>query len=120
MTEILQHRPVAPSMLITPTPRADWLAGLALLLAIGFITTGPVAYVVVESFDVAPLGAPFRFGLNGWRDVFASQRTLNSIVYSFVLAARVPIAIGMALGISWLIIRIDIPGKRFIELALLF
>ena len=92
------------------TPRAHWFAGLALLVLVGTITLAPVIYVVAESFDVAPLGASFRFGLDGWNDIFSSPRTWSAIVYSFILAARVPIAIVIALGIAWLLVRIEVPG----------
>jgi iron(III) transport system permease protein len=99
---------------------ADWLAGLAFLAVIATVTLAPVLYVVIESFDVAPLGAPFRFGLDGWNDLFSSPRTASAIVYSFILAARVPIAIAMALAVAWLLVRVEVPGKRLIELTLLF
>ncbi len=104
----------------TAEARFGWLSGLLLLVLIAFLTLAPVVYVVIESFDVSPLGAPFKFGLDGWRDIVGSQRTWNSIIYSFILSTRVPIAILVALGISWLLIRVDIPGRRFIELSLLF
>ena len=100
--------------------RADWLAGFAFLAAVAAITLAPVLYVVAESFDVAPLGAPFRFGLDGWSDLVSSPRTASAILYSFILAARVPIAIAAALVIAWLLIRVEVPGRRFIELTLLF
>jgi iron(III) transport system permease protein len=119
MSDIAEQPRAAPAAR-APGMRYEWLAGLLLLILIGLVTLAPVAYVVVESFDVSPLGAPFRFGLDGWRDIVGSQRTWNSIIYSFILSVRVPIAILVALGISWLLIRIDIPGKRFIELSLLF
>jgi ABC-type spermidine/putrescine transport system permease subunit II len=63
---------------------SDWLYGFILLIGIAFITLAPVLYVVIESFDVARLGAPYQFGLNGWRDMLESQRTLNAAFYSFI------------------------------------
>ncbi|NDA46395.1 MAG: hypothetical protein EBY21_03790 [Alphaproteobacteria bacterium] len=98
----------------------DWVYGFALLLVIAFITLAPVLYVVIESFDIAKLGAPYQFGLDGWRDMIDSQRTLNAALYSFILSLRVPLAIVIALVMSWLLIRFDIPGRRFIELSLMF
>ncbi len=120
MSELASRQPVAPSIAKPATPTAPWLGGLALLVAVAFVTLAPVAYVVIESFDVSPLGTSFKFGLEGWADIFSSQRTWNSIVYSFILSARVPIAIAVAFLISWLLIRVEIPGRRFIELSLLF
>ena len=98
----------------------EWFYGFALLLLVAFITLAPVLYVVIESFDVARLGAPYQFGLDGWRDMIASQRTLNAAFYSLILSLRVPLAIVIALVMSWLLIRFDIPGRRFIELSLMF
>jgi len=97
-----------------------WLPGLALAILVGFVTLGPVAYVAIQSFNVAPLGAPIVWGLDGWKDVISGQRTLSSISYSIILSGRVPIAIILALGIAWLLVRVNIPYKRFIELSLLF
>ena len=94
--------------------------GAALLIAVAFFTLSPVVYVFVESFDMAAIGAPFQFGLDGWRDVFSSPRTGRSILYSFILAARVPIALVVAFAMSWLLVRIDVPFRRFIEMSLLF
>ncbi len=120
MSDIAEQPRAALPAARAPRMNSAWLAGLLLLIAIAILTLAPVVYVVIESFDVSPLGAPFKFGLDGWRDIVGSQRTWNSIIYSFILSTRVPIAIFVALGISWLLIRIDIPGKRFIELSLLF
>ena len=120
MTDLAGVPPASTQVPRVSPPATNWLAGLLLLVAVGFVTLAPVAYVVVESFDVSPLGAPFRFGLDGWSEIFSSPRTWNSIVYSFILSARVPIAIVVAFLISWLLIRVEIPGRRFIELSLLF
>ena len=77
-------------------------------------------YVVAASFDIAALGAPFRFGLTGWHDIFSSAKTLAAIAYSFVLAIRVPIALVVAFAFAWLLARVRLPGHRFIELAFWF
>jgi iron(III) transport system permease protein len=87
------------------------------LVAIGAVTLGPVLYVLVESFDVAQIGSAYRFGLDGWTEVFSSQRTWMSMVYTFVLAIRVPIATVIAFAIAWLLVRVEVPGHRFLELA---
>ena len=93
----------------------------ALFLAgIGAVTLGPVLYVLIASFDVAQMGSAYQFGLDGWKDVFSSQRTWMSMVYTFVLAVRVPIATVIAFAIAWLLVRVEIPGHRFLELALWF
>jgi iron(III) transport system permease protein len=94
--------------------------GAALLLVIGAVTLAPVFYVLISSFDVTSIGEPFQFGLKGWRDALSSPRTLEAIGYSFLLSVRVPIAVGVAFAISWLLVRAEVPGRRFIELTLWF
>lgn len=94
--------------------------GTLFILAIGAVTVAPVLYVLISSFDVAPLGAAYRFGIDGWREVFSSSRTWSAIFYTFALAIRVPIATCVAFVIAWLLVRVEIPGHRFIELAFWF
>lgn len=94
--------------------------GALFILGIGAVTVAPVLYVLISSFDVAPLGAAFRFGTEGWRDVFSSSRTWSAIFYTFVLAIRVPIATVISFMIAWLLMRVEIPGHRLIELAFWF
>ncbi|HEV8016048.1 MAG TPA: iron ABC transporter permease [Stellaceae bacterium] len=96
------------------------LAGILLALLIAAITVAPVIYVIVASFDVSELGASFHFGLQGWHDIFTSARTLAAIGYSFLLVIRVPIALVVAFAIAWLLVRVRLPGQRFIELAFWF
>lgn len=81
---------------------------------------GLVAYVVASSFDVGAFDEPYRLGLTGWRQIFANNRTWRSVVASFTLALRVPIAIVIAFVIAWLLTRVRIPGARTIEILLWF
>ena len=104
----------------TLMPQRSTVVGAAVILAVSMLTLGPVAYLVIASFDVSAIGSPYKFGLTGWTDVFSSAKTLRSISYSFILAIRVPIAVVVAFGIAWLLIRLEIPGRRFIEMSLWF
>jgi iron(III) transport system permease protein len=99
---------------------SDRVFGVAVIVAVGSVTFVPVLYVLIDSFNVAGTGQPFRFGLTGWVQVFASPKTLSSIGYSFLLSVRIPIAIAVAFVIAWLLVREEIPGHRFIEQALWF
>src|SRR5579885_2748574 len=83
------------------------------------VTVLPIAFVVVNSFNVARPGQAWTPGLDGWRDaLFGSPRTIAAIGYSAVLALRAPIAVAAAFFIAWLLIRVQVPGHRFIEVAL--
>jgi len=94
--------------------------GAMFVLGIALFTLAPVGYVLVSSFDVSAHGAAYKFGTEGWREVFTSAKTWSSIVYSFILAVRVPIAVVVGFGIAWLLVRAQIPAARFIELAFWF
>ena len=99
--------------------RNAW-TGASVILLVSLLTLGPVIYLVIASFDVSDIGAPYKFGLSGWAEVIGSPKTLRSIVYSFILSIRVPIAVVVAFGIAWLLIRLEVPGRRFIEMSLWF
>jgi iron(III) transport system permease protein len=96
------------------------LQGTGIILLVSLVTLGPVVYLFVASFDVSAIGAGYKFGLDGWSEVIASSRTVRSIVSSFILSIRVPVAIVVAFGIAWLLIRLEVPGRYFIEMSLWF
>lgn len=98
----------------------ETILGGALLIIIGCLTFAPVVYVLVSSFDVSGLSEPYGFGLEGWQDAFSNPKTLSSIGYSFLLSIRIPIAIAAAFPIAWLLVRVQIPGRHFIERSLWF
>lgn len=101
-------------------PRREVVLGALFVAVLGTILIGLVAYVVASSFDVGAFDEPYRLGLTGWRQIFANNRTWRSVVASFTLALRVPIAIVIAFVIAWLLTRVRIPGARTIEILLWF
>ncbi len=94
--------------------------GTLLLLGVALVTFAPVVYVVVASFDVGEPSGPYVFGLDGWAEIMGNRRTWNAIVVTLWLSLRVPIALLVAFLICWLLIRVEIPGRRWIEMALWF
>lgn len=94
--------------------------GMCLLACVACFTLAPVVYVLVSSFDGAGIGEPYRFSLDAWRDAFSNPKTLGSIGYSFLLSIRIPIAIAVAFPIAWLLVRVQIPARHFIERSLWF
>src|SRR5690242_17283493 len=90
----------------------------ALVVAVGVVTLVPVLFAVFGSFNAAAVGAPWEWGLTPWASAFSSRRTLLSMGYTFLLTIRVPIALVVGFIIAWLLVRVEIPGKRFIEMAL--
>jgi iron(III) transport system permease protein len=97
---------------------APWVIGALAILCLAALTITPILFIVVNSLNVAGPGESWRFGLEGWKEVFQSPRTLNAIGYSFLLAIRTVIGIIVAFVLSWLLIRVRIPFAGVIEFAL--
>jgi len=89
-------------------PRIRWIFGCVLLGLIALVTVTPVIVVVLGAIDG-----------NAWRETFVENAVNRSAIgYSFLLALRAPIAAVVGLLIAWLLIRIRLPGGRFIEFAM--
>ncbi len=99
-------------------PRPEVALGVGLVVVVGLFTVLPIAFVVIGSFDGANAGQPWRWSLEPWAQAFRSPRTLESIGYSVLLALRAPVAVLLGFLIAWLIVRVQIPGRRLIEFAL--
>lgn len=102
------------------TSAKRWILGLLLLLVVGIPAVVPVVYVVGNSFSDASLGQAFNPSLAPWARAFDSPKTLSSMLNSFILAIRVPIGIVVAFVFAWLLVRVDIPGRRTIMYSLWF
>lgn len=92
--------------------------GLTIVFVVALFTLLPVAFVVVGSFNAAAPGSAWRWGLRAWEQLFASTRTLDAVGYSLLLTIRVPIAVLIGFLVAWLLVRVQIPGKSFIEFSL--
>jgi iron(III) transport system permease protein len=88
--------------------RHQMLLGAGLLAAVGLVTAAPVLVVIAGAIDA-----------NVWQETFVESRANRSaLAYSFLLALRAPIAAVIGFLIAWLLIRLDLPGGRFIEFAM--
>ncbi|HLY67533.1 MAG TPA: ABC transporter permease subunit, partial [Chloroflexota bacterium] len=89
------------------------------MLLVGTITLAPIGFVISGSFNVSDPGQPARLGLAGWQEVLLrSQATLTAIRYTFLLSLRAPAAVLLGFAIAWLLVRVRIPGRTFIEFGL--
>ena len=93
-------------------------AGLAVLGAVALVVVAPIAFMLMQSFNIAGLGQPFEPGLDAWQDVTQSQRTLESLGYTFLLAMRVPVAVIVGGVIAWFLTRTQMKVARFVEYSL--
>jgi iron(III) transport system permease protein len=114
-----------PAMAGIAGPRRTFISrrvvwGVLLLLVVGALAFLPVLYVLVSSFNIAPPHLPYKFSLDGWIEVYSNRKTWGSVLVTVILAARVPMAIVIAFVLCWLLVRVEIPGRRFIEMTLWF
>jgi iron(III) transport system permease protein len=93
-------------------------AGLGILVFVGLFAASPIAFILVNSFNLAAPGHPFRGGLQGWSDAFADGKTLSAVGYSLLLSIRSFVGVAIAFAVSWLLVRIRIPGRSVIEFFL--
>lgn len=104
--------------MISRSSTSEMALGLSTFLFVALFAASPIAFILVNSFNISSPGHPFRAGLQGWFDAFADYKTLNAVGYSFLLSVRSFVGIAIAFAISWLLIRIRIPGRSVIEFFL--
>src|SRR3569833_1566899 len=96
-------------------PRRAVSRGLPLLA--GLINLSPLLMLLVNCFNVAAAGQPYRFGLANWQAALADPSALGALVNSLTLAfTRTAISTPIALGITWLVARTNMPGRSLVEL----
>lgn len=96
----------------------EWGLSTLVLVAAGVVSLPPVVFILVNSFNTADPSDPFVFGFEGWVKAFGNPRTLNAIGYSFLLNVRTFFGIGIAFLLAWLLVRVRVPFRGFIELSL--
>jgi iron(III) transport system permease protein len=99
----------------------DRLRGMSVVLLVGAVTVVPVLLLLVNSFNVARPGAPSEYGLDNWRRALADDSLMEALGNTLKLGiTRTAIALVIATVLSLLIARTDMPGRRFVEVALWF
>ena len=89
-------------------PRTQLGLGIAVFALVALVTAAPVLVVIAGALDG-----------NVWRETFIDSAVNRSAIgYSFLLGLRAPIAALIGFLIAWLLIRIRLPGGRFIEFAM--
>jgi len=92
------------------------VASRALPLAVGIVLVLPLLMLLVNSVNVAPAGQAYRYGLGNWQAAIADPSALGALWNSFALAVtRTAISLPIALALTWLIARTDMPGRGVIE-----
>lgn len=97
----------AASLPWTTSPRGQLALGATAVAVVALVTAAPVLVVVVGAIDG-----------NVWTQAFKDTANRNAVLYSLLLALRAPIAAFVGFLIAWLLIRIKIPGGRYIEFGM--
>ena len=81
-----------------------------------FLVVYPMLLVILNSFQIAPPGRPRVFGLDGWRAALSEPGMRGSIYNTLtLLLVRQAIAFPIAILVTWIIARTDVPWRGFLE-----
>jgi iron(III) transport system permease protein len=98
-------------------PLARRIASRVLPLVVGIVLVLPLLMLLVNSFNVAAAGRPFEFGLGNWQAAFSDPSAMSALWNSLALSVtRTAISLPIALALTWLIARTDMPGRNVIEI----
>ncbi len=110
-------RPAGP--IVTRLRRFEWvrLLWLAAAAALAFLVVGPMARLLVSSFQAPDTGA---FTLHNYTAAWGHRTDLEALGNSLRYAAEVTLlSIVLAVPIAWGVARTDMPGKGFVRAMVL-
>jgi len=93
---------------------------IVVVIVVGVPVMAPLIYLVIASFSDSSPGQALHWSLAPWMRALTNWPTFKSLLVSLLLTIRVPISLVIALGFAWFLVRVDIPGRRFITYALWF
>src|SRR5580658_7788614 len=99
---------------------ASRLLRIVLVIVVGVPVLAPLIYLAVASFSDSYPGQSFHWSLAPWLRALTNWPTLKSLLTSLLLTVRVPIGLAISLGFAWFLVRVAIPGRRFVIYALWF
>jgi iron(III) transport system permease protein len=86
------------------------------LVIVAFLVLYPLFLLIVNSFEVNPLGQPVAYGLGNWTTAFNSRQIQTALWNTISLSfTRQFIAIIVGVVLAWLLARTDLPGRGWIE-----
>jgi iron(III) transport system permease protein len=99
-----------------PRPSLGLTIMAIVILAMGFYVIYPLLLIFLNSFNVAKISEPARFGWDNWVIAFSSPGVIQSIgntvmVYGMYTAVAFPLAV----GIAWALARCKIPWAGGLE-----
>jgi iron(III) transport system permease protein len=113
-------RPTAPS---PPRFRVDGLTILysILLVFVAFIVLYPIVLLAINSFNTAPFGRGWTWGIENWTTSFTQPRIASALTNTVTLSVtRQFISILIGVTIAWLLARTNLPGRNWLEMGFWF
>src|ERR671926_674625 len=106
----------APRGVHLPRVRAEAFVMPIVVVALGFYVVYPLLLILLNSFNIARIAEPARYGLDNWMAAFSQPRVLQSLgntvlVYVLYMSIGFPIAV----LIAWALARIRMPFAHGLE-----
>jgi iron(III) transport system permease protein len=96
--------------------RVDAVVMPILIVALGFYVVYPLVLILVNSFNVARIAEPARYGLDNWAAAFSQPRVLQSLANTIlVYFLYTTIGFPIAVVIAWALARIRMPFAYGLE-----
>src|SRR5919206_2595504 len=96
--------------------RVDVVVMPIVILALAFYVVYPLVLILVNSFNVARIAEPARYGLDNWVAAFSQPRVLQSLGNTvLVYACYMSIGFPIAVLIAWALARIRMPFAHGLE-----
>src|SRR5882762_948032 len=87
-----------------------------LIVGLGFYVVYPLVLILVNSFNVARITEPARYGLDNWVAAFAQPRLFQSLANTLVVYfLYTTIGFPIAVAIAWALARIRLPFAHGLE-----
>jgi iron(III) transport system permease protein len=92
-----------------------------LLVFVAFIVLYPIVLLAINSFNTAPFGRGWTWGIENWSTSFTQPRIASALVNTVTLSVtRQFIAILIGVTIAWLLARTNLPGRNWLEMGFWF
>src|SRR5438552_14049483 len=87
-----------------------------LIVVLGFYVVYPLVLILVNSFNVARITEPARYGLDNWVAAFSQPRLFQSLANTLVVYfLYTSIGFPIAVAIAWALARIRVPFAYGLE-----
>lgn len=110
----------------TPTPSRFRVDGMVILYSVllafvAFVVLYPIILLAINSFNIAPFGRGWTWGIQNWQTAFSQPRILSALENTVTLSiTRQAIATLIGVTLAWLLARTNLPGRNYLEVGFWF